>query len=223
MGHLARHVLATKKRGAILLEVLISLSLTAILLTFLFSFFVQSARIEKKWDDMRMCIANRSHLQVRLQTLFTSMDTATFYTKTFEKEASPSLIFSFDQGIDPDPAFSGLVLGRIYLDSKYNLCLATWPASEETTGPWRNEVLQKGVKSFEFEFLGMIGPSEQGVKEKITPLTPQLAWRSHWPKSTHHLPTLIRLRLQQEGFKDPIQYAFILPISECITYREGLG
>ncbi|MBX7066500.1 MAG: hypothetical protein K1X28_04660 [Parachlamydiales bacterium] len=198
---------------------LIALSLTAVLLTFLFSFLVETAKIEKKLDAARMCISTRGHLQTRLQTIFTSLDHSAFYTKTFEKEKSLSLVLSFDNGIDPEPDFSGPILGRIFLDPEHNLCLASWPATEEKTRPWRTEILQKNVSSFEFDFLGPNTAPEHGVKEKILPIDANLAWRSHWPKSLGKAPAIIRLTIYEEGKKDPVQYAFTLPISECITYQ----
>lgn len=194
---------------------LIALSLTAVLLTVLFSFFVESAKNEKKLDTARMCIAARGHLQTRLQTIFTSLDQKTFYTKTFDKEKTSSLVFRFDNGIDPDPDFSGLILGRIYLDPEHNLRLAMWPATEEKVRPWRSEILQKNVKSFEFAFLG----PNNGSKENTIPITPNHAWLSEWAKSLGKVPSTIRLKIYENGSREPVPYAFILPISECINYQ----
>jgi hypothetical protein len=205
--------------------VLITLSLTAILLTFLFSFFVQSAKIEKKLDTARLAISNRGHLQTRLQTILTSIDRGSmdpfFYTKQFEKEKNLSLIAIFDNGIDPDPQFSGSILARIYLDPEKNLCLATWPLTKEKNRPWRKEILFPNVKDFEFEFLGEKSASEHGIKENSRPITAKLAWKSNWAKTTHEVPGIIRLTLFEESSDKPLRYAFILPVSEpFITYSE---
>ncbi len=204
---------------------MIALSLTAILLTFLFSFFVESAKIEKKLDTARMAITNRGHLQTRLQTVLTSIDRSSmdpfFYTKQFEKEKHLSLIAIFDNGIDPDPAFSGPILGRIFLDQDKNLCLATWPLTKDKNRPWRKETLFPHVKDFEFEFLGTTSASEHGTKESSRPITAKLCWKSNWPKSVHEVPGIIRLTLVEESSDKPLRYAFILPVSEpFITYSE---
>jgi len=209
----------------ILLELLIALSLTAILLTFLFSFFVESAKIEKKLDTTRMAIMNRSHLQTRLQTVLTSIDRSQmapfFYTKQFDKEKTLSLIAIFDNGIDPDPAFSGSIIGRIFLDRENNLCLATWPITKGKNRPWRKEILFPKVKHFEFAFLGEKTAAEHGAKESSVPITATLAWKSAWHKNVHEVPGIIRLTLYEETQSKPIQYAFILPITEpFITYYE---
>jgi hypothetical protein len=209
----------------ILLEILIGLSLTAILLTFLFSFFVESARIEKKLDTARMAINARNHLQIRLQTLFTSIDRegsdSFFYTKQLEKEPSNSLIIRFNNGIDPSPLFSGAILGRLYIDSKKNLSLACWPLEKNKPKSWRKEVLLSNVESFEFEFLGPITASEHGKKEEIRPITAAYGWRTAWPKNLCAVPSLIRLNIQQQKGKDPLHFAFILPSNDPpVIYTE---
>lgn len=197
----------------------------AILLTFLFSFFVQSAKIETKLDNVRMHVSKRGYLQTRLQSVLTSIDRGSldpyFYTKQFDKEKNPSLILLFDNGIDPDPAFSGTILARIYLDEKKNLNLTTWPLNKKKDISWRNEILLSNVSDFEFEFLGKISASEHGRQEKIRPITATLAWRTLWPKSERTIPGIVRLTVYEEGVKEPVQYAFILPESEpFVTYRE---
>jgi hypothetical protein len=193
------------------------------LLTFLFSFFVESAKIEKKLDKARMCMTARAHLQTRLQLVFTSIDKSAlesyFYTKMLGKEPHLSLIVLFDNGIDPEPSFSGTVLGKIYLDTKRNLCLCSWPLSAQENQHWRNEILFSKVKDFEFEFFGENSPEESGVKEMRRPLNANLTWRSHWPKSIHNIPSMIQLKVYEEETKEPTLYTFLLPVADCITYR----
>jgi hypothetical protein len=199
-----------KKRTVILFEILIGLSLTAILLTFLFSFFVESAKIEKKLETARMEIGARAHLQTRLQTVLTALcqdQRQFFYTQ------EEDLYTIFDQGIDPDPLYSGPVSSRIFLDGEKHLCLATWPLSEEKKG--RKEILMSQVDAFEFEFLGK--PTEK--KEKIRPIHGDYAWRTQWPKTELAAPSMIRLKITRN--KTPIEFAFILPAyTPLITYTE---
>lgn len=170
------------------------------MLTFLFSFFVESAKVEKKIDAARVEIASRQRLQMRLQSLFTSLKRGnfqpTFYTKIFPEEENASLITLFDNGIDPDPAFSGAVLSRIYLDEENNLSLVLWPVEKEKTRPWRKEILLSNVTSFSFEFM------------KASPL----GWQPNWQKSPE-IPSLIRLTVRTSQ-KEPLKFAFILPSAE---------
>ncbi len=213
-----------KKRCLILFELLIALSLIAILLTFLFSFFVETAKLEKKLETARTAISNRGHLQTRLQHVFSAIDRGGsepfLYTEVFEKEKTPSLVLLFDNGIDPDPAYSGTVLGRIYLDDENNLSLASWPNQKEKKSPWRKEVLLPHVKSFQFEFLGDRNNPEK--KEAIKTITPNLAWRTVWGKSQMQLPSLIRLEVEEKNEKEPLHFAYLLPASNLyISYLGG--
>lgn len=170
-------------------------------------------------------MTHRGHLQTRLQIILTSIDRGStdsyFYTKQFEKENGVSLVTIFDNGIDPDPVFSGSIVGRIYLDEGKNLCLATWPQTKEKNRPWRKEVLFTNVKNFEFEFLGKKSAPEHGVKDQSRPINATLAWKMDWPKTSKDVPGIIRLTLYEEDSKEPIRYAFILPVSEpFVTYLE---
>jgi hypothetical protein len=199
---------------------MIALSLTAILITFLFSFFVETAKIEKKLEVMRTAIMKRGHLQNRLQTVFSAIDRSSmdpfFYTKPLDAEKSISLVTIYDNGIDPDPAFSGSLTGRIFLDEENRLCLVSWPLSKEKPRPWRKEVLHTGVKKMEFQFLG-----EKSEKEHFVPVRDTLGWKSLWPKNLRGVPSLIRLTLYEENSSKPIHYAFILPVAEpLVTYTD---
>ena len=181
------------------------------MLTYLFSFFVESAKLEKRLDTARTEIVSRQLLQTRLQTLFSNLKKGsfqtTFYTKQFPNEKNQSLLALFDNGIDPDPAFSGAVLARIYLDESKNLSLALWPAEKGKNHPWRKEILLSNVSSYTFEFL----------KKEREPL---LEWATKW-KPSSDIPSIIRLSIVQSE-KEPLRFAFFLPSTEPIpTYFNG--
>ena len=181
------------------------------MLTYLFSFFVESAKLEKRLDTARTEIVSRQLLQTRLQTLFSNLKKGafqpTFYTKQFPDEKNQSLLALFDNGIDPDPAFSGAVLARIFLDENKNLSLALWPAEKGKNHPLRKEILLSNVSSYSFEFL---------KKERQSPLE----WAAKW-KPASDLPSIVRLSVVQSE-KQPLRFAFFLPSSEPIpTYYEG--
>jgi hypothetical protein len=215
-----------KKRPFFLFEILIALSLTAILLTFFFSFFSETAKMEKKLEKARMAITARAHVQTRLQNLLSSLQsTATepssLYTKHIDQENSPSLIAIFDNGVDPEPTFSGPLMGRLYIDEDHNLALASWPLSKSKHPPWRKEVLLSHVQSLEFAFLGDNKAPEDKSREKIHPINAQYAWRSHHPASESAIPSLVRLSVQEEGSKEPLRFAFILPSNHPHVKYQG--
>lgn len=212
----------------ILLEILMALSLTAILLTFLFSFFVESVKIEKKLEIARMTVISRGHLQTRLQTILSAIDLNSIepflYTKQFDKEKSLSLVTVFNNGIDPDPNYSGSVRGRIFLDEERNLCLLTSPLGDEKEKNWRKETILPHVESFEFEFLGKKTASERAKNEKTTPITATLAWRTEWTESQGGIPSVVRLRVIEQKSKEPLRFAFILPSPDpFVTYLEKVA
>ncbi len=120
----------------------------------------------------------------------------------------------FDNGIDPDPMFSGQVEGKIYLDEKKNLRLMTRPLGQEEEAPARNEILFAQVDSFAFEFLGRKTAPDSGVKETFRPITAEYCWRSCWPKNLKEAPSIIRLLVYEKSNKEPTSYTFILPILE---------
>lgn len=203
--------------AAILFEILIALSLISVLLTCLFSFMVGSAKCETKLDAARQTIGNRAYLQTRLQSVLTSVIPGEFYMKKFDREKTESLVIAFDNDIDPDPAFSGPIHGRIHIDEKQNLALSLWPPEQEDT--WRKEVLLPNVERFEFEFLGKKGTE----KEKMRPINAQWAWRSRWTKTDLAIPSVIRLLVWEKKQEEPVRFAFLLPSSQpLITYGAAL-
>jgi type II secretory pathway component PulJ len=213
----------------ILLELLIALSLTAILLTILFSFFVETAKLDKKIETARQAIMDRNYLQVKLQTLFSSIDRSAnapyFYTQELEKEKTRGLVTIFDNGIDPDPAFSGTIQARLYLDENQNLCLTTQPFGSKTSHTSRKEILFPHVEHIEFEFLGKKRAPETGKQDDSRSINAAYAWRHEWSKTEREIPGIIRLTLQEKPSAKPIQYAFILPTAEpMVTYlKRGIA
>ena len=191
----------------------------AMLMTLLFSFLVQNTRVEKRMESARIAILERQNLQTRLQDLLTSLSRATLlpplYTQTFPKEEKESLVVLFDNGIDPDPAFSGTLTGRLYLDEKRNLCLVSWPLAPDKNRPWRKEVLLSKVSDFSLQFLG----EKKEAEPLLKPITPSAGWHARWSKERIDLPSLIRLYVRQG--ETPLQFAFRLPTADPIaTYRE---
>jgi hypothetical protein len=197
------------KKPFLLFEVLIALSLMATMICLLFSFMVQSSRVEKKMEKARISILERQHLQIRMQDVFTTLipnaTDSCLYTKIFPNEKT-SIIVHFDNGIDPDPLFSGNVIGRIYLDENQDFCLVYWPCCTEKSPSWRKEILFSKVSDFSIQFL--------------KPLESKHAtWVSNWSKEGRQLPSIIRLTLKQKD--SSLHFAFRLPnINPIPTYTD---
>lgn len=188
-----------KKKTFVLFELLIAFSLMGILLSFLFSYLVQTMKLEKKMETLRERVFEREKLQITLQNLFLSLTSDStlpaLYIDTIEEEKNPSLIAYFDHGIDPDPLFSGKVMARIYLDPQKNLKLALFPIQEEGKQLWREEILAKNVKSYAFSFFD--------GKDKSEPL-----WKERLTKKDTWVPQEIKLSIQRQ--EDPLLFSFHL-------------
>ncbi len=201
------------KKTFFLFEILVALSLMGVLISLLFSFMVQSVRVEKKMEKARSVILERQRFQIRIQDLLTTLSSQpslpSLYTQKFPKEETESLIVFFDYGIDPDPSFSGIVTGRIYIDENHDLCLACWPTQEDKEHLWRKEILLSDVSSFSLQFLTSL--------EKSNPEESKAIWKGTWPKEKKGLPCIIRVILEKEN--RTLQFAFRLPHTHPIpTY-----
>ncbi len=205
----------------ILFEIIVGLALLSGLLSILFSFFTSSAKMQEKLGRAEAALAERQRLNQRLQTILTSVIPtpdpslpASLYTQKFPEEENLSLVIYFDHGIDPDPAFSGPSLARIYINPQHELCLAIWPKDREKDKTLvRHEVLLQNIKTFAFQFL------TQKTDQSIS-------WESKRPaKAKEDIPSLIRLDLWEEGNQKPfLQFAFALPFSKpSIVYPAHEG
>jgi type II secretory pathway component PulJ len=125
-----------KKSFMTLLETLIAVSLLSMLLVFVFGYFRQLAELSRMADQTQKESFQMRYLESRLAFVFerivnesTSARKFYFYTQPAQAEfsTSPSLIFTFDNGVRGNPTFSGDVLGRLYVDLDHRLCFAIWP------------------------------------------------------------------------------------------------
>ena len=174
----------------------------------------RSAQFETKIEKAKSALLERQNLQMRFQDLFLAVKESSLYTKKLPGDKEESLIAVFDNGIDPDPAFSGPVLARIYLDDKSRLALAIWPITKEKKNrPWRREILLSHIDSYEFQFLG--NKTESG----IVPVNSELAWHSRWPQQKDKNPSMVRLKIRQK--EGDLFYAFFFSNPEPLaTYWE---
>jgi hypothetical protein len=185
-----------KKSNFTLLEVIIALFLTSILLIALLNFFVRTVFFEKKIETLKKEVFKKEHLQIRLSNIFSHINKSFenyFYTEK-EKNTLLSLYLTFNNGIDPDPSFSGPVFGKIYIDQN-DLKLTIYPLNEAKQ---RTETLFQDVKKLEFLFF---------TKEK------NFEWQNNWPQEKQSLPSMLKLKINEESF------AFFMPTKNIlITY-----
>lgn len=194
------------------MELLVALVLVGTILSLLFKFFSNTMKMDRKIDAIRQEAFTREHLQIRLLHLFSSIipkstlpDAASSSLYSLDKEA-PGLAAIFDNGIDPDPRFSGAVLGELYLDQRDQLFLALRPLSAAANDPCRRELLLQHIQKLEFQFLSK--PSEKH---------PKIEWLKSWPKNRWDVPSIIRVIVKRE--EEELGFSFSLPFADPITYE----
>ncbi len=203
------------KKAIILMELLVALVLIGAILSLLFNFFGNTLKFDRKVDLIRKEAIVREHLQIRLLHFFTSIvprsnlsNRATSSLFSLDGE-SPGLAAVFDNGIDPDPRFSGAVLGELILDEQENLILSITPLSQDAKKCFRKELLLQQVKQLEFQFLS----------RKSEAHAASIEWLKAWPKDRWDIPPIVRVLVKQKE-KD-LAFAFSLPIADPITYEKG--
>lgn len=151
-----------RKRLFTLLEVLIALSLTMLIMTTLLSSYLGAIRSALYWQQKQEELFQDQFFQHRLQEVFTSLiekKKGNSFFFTIDNAGTPSLVFSYDNGLIFDYNLSGDVLGRLYLDPVGRLLLITWPKkdlwSESLPPPFHLEVLMTNVKAFSIDFFNV--------------------------------------------------------------------
>jgi hypothetical protein len=100
------------------------------------------------------------------------------------------LYFQFENGIDPDPSFSGIIQGEIYsLPEKKQMFLRLRPLDKKKEKEFREEILATSIDSFEIVYFSK--------KESH--------WISSWKKEG--LPPMIKLSFTK-GDKEKVSFCF---------------
>lgn len=184
------------KRPLTLLEVTIALFLTSFLVVFLFGFFreISMENIEAETFDEKLFPLEKT--EMRLGALLSAVEEeekdkpALFYT---EFKGGNELIFSFNNGIDEDPLFSGPIRAHLGV-SKKQLELHLLPLEEDRKV--RKEILMENVKNVGFSFFHLES------KE----------WKSEWDKESGSLPVMMKVILAKEDGQT-FEFVFFLPPS----------
>ncbi len=201
------------------MELSIAFSLIATIVFFLLLGLRNFLLVEKKIEQTREEVHQNLHLQIRLDHLFSQLIPSSFianvssplYTTRFPKEMAISLVCVFDNGLDPDPKFSGPVLGRIFSTKEQELHLIIWPLEKDGSIPsvWREEKLLSHADKASFAFFTK---EEKGAESDWT-------WVSEWSEEKNELPVMIRFSFQNGGKKT--LFAFFPPNASPIPYKKA--
>lgn len=193
-----------KKRAFTLLEVILSLSLTAILMTVLMGsaahLFFARARVESAKQE----ILAKMFVQERLSTIFLSLDSPAPTENGLFPQGTPASLHSEDglsltlwleRQIDSDPAFCGKRKGMLCVE-KERLVFKLFGKNGEV----REEVLLKGVKRASFQFFD---PFEE---------PPHLV--DSWKEKTGETPSFLILTIEDFSANRKNEFAFFFPSSD---------
>lgn len=153
-----------QKRYISLIELLVAMGLTIAILMTLTFFYRQVTEIEIEIDRTKAQNFNSRYIESRLSLILPKAVAASkkdflFFSigdEGLTKPGSKSLLFTFDNNISLDKAFSNNNLARLYLDKNGNLMLAYWPSplrwENGVTPPMKKELLFQGADNLSFEF-----------------------------------------------------------------------
>ena len=214
---------------ATLMEVMIALTLTAILLTCILGAYYQTTRLSKEVQTTRAALMEREELYLRLRSTLeaTTIGGGTPQTSShyyFYTEAG-ALIFTYDSPINLDPLFSSDLLARLSVDEQQQLCLERWPLPKEkgdTHPSYQKQVLLTQVSGLT---ISSYNPPPQ-ANEKALDSTfkgPSVGWQSAWEIDYNLLPAMVKLTvLRLSG--ETIEFLFQIPEgSKPIVYPKNRG
>ncbi len=222
-----------RRRFTTLLEMIIAMGLVSILLTTLLGIYSQIDETHVLVDKVRQENFNLRYVQSHLAAVITeilppSADDFYFYLDPQHAGTKgPSLVFTYDNGVDLDPDFASDVIGRLYVDNRGQLCLATWPSPQrwdKGNAPVKKEVLLDNVSSLAFAFYVPPLFSEKVIeteriepgKEKKDPNPGE--WNTEWPMQYAQLPVMVRLQITRSVAHGSTQagerISFVYPIKD---------
>lgn len=134
-----------------LMEVMIGFSLLSLILGMIFSTLYQETILNRRIQKMEQETMSKIDLQQCLDKIFANLlpaEPTSNQRSIYSSGNQKSVFVFFDNGIDPNPLFSGIVKGSIGVD-KTNLVLRLYQDNE----PVRITVLRENIQSIAFEFM----------------------------------------------------------------------
>jgi len=185
-----------------LLEVMISLALLGVLLTFLLTFFRQTLTTKNDTGTLKEKVMRLELVQLRLGNLFDhfSKENNCFVANLPHTDAIGSALFIHcDHGIEADPSFSGVIHSMLFKTRDHRICLCSWSKNQKA----KVDTLANGVKELSFEFFN-------GKQ-----------WQTLWPKDKkdESFPYLIKISILLHGEDEKRQdFIYSLPPGVEIKY-----
>jgi len=180
------------RRSFMLLEVLIASFLVFLVVSASLSWFIFSLKASREQSQQLLISQKRcqavSHIRSILRRISHTRG-APFTVEAIGK--SQALIFSYNNGVDPNPQLSNEVLAMLHVDTN-GLVLTIRSATERAAIGQETEesyVLWPGVETLSFSFL-FVNTSPEGP----TPYT----WITEWQPEWTQIPTVVRLTIKEK-------------------------
>ncbi|MBN4067121.1 hypothetical protein JYU14_03455 [Simkania negevensis] len=228
-----------------LLEMLVAFALFTTLSSMLFGSYFYLYRAKQNMERFEKNVYKHHYGRFRLQQVLqdacppspspekeSEKELSLFFTLDKENNggmAPPSLIFTYDNGVDDNPLFSSQVLGMIGTTPHGQLLLITWPSPfkwrEQSPSP-RIEVVFDKVEQFDMTFFYPPSHSKKDVAPKDVDkgreiLIPPPGRLNRWKKEYGVLPVLMEIAISfQDGTTKQIPIAFTRG-DNLVQYIEG--
>lgn len=202
--------LKKRKNAFTLIEVALSFSILSIIILFLLSTFRSSIVLSSKAEKARQLIFSRYHIHERLSQIFFKVESCVnpllergegaFYTEQSSEYTPPSsLYFVFNNGIDPEEDFTGMVYGKLFIEN-HSLFLEIWPMKDRNSKKKRCEELFRKANSLSFTFY---------KRPTLISDSKELTLFDKWPIQYSDIPYCFTLLLKLEDTTS-IEYSFYL-------------
>ncbi len=214
------------KKYFTLIEVLLSLAVFSFLLTLLF-FWVRtfSGTGAQQKSLQGSCQQERCVLQQLQNILPKANDPKYFFTtsEVYSKTIGDTLVFTYDRGASLNPALSGTVLARLYVDTSHRLCLGIWPhPKHKLLAPSFKLCLLENVSNLSFSFYHPPNPFPKPVDpEGVDQPLPNVGFQNNWSARYPTLPAFVRIDMERSIGNDsyPLTFTFeLLAAKPYIVY-----
>ncbi len=204
-----------RKRSFLLMEIMVGMSIIMIILTFLFRFYSNVTILETKITHLKNEVYQQQFFHSKIHSILSSainisnlptyLNTSSFYLDN--KNDILKLVLYFDNGVDPDPCYSGPIQAEIFLENNSIMLKLT---SIEKNKKNKNITLISNVKSLTFNFLETSSVDSTKIK-----------WSDKWEKEKQKIPSMVKLNIEFFNSKNVLSYVFFIPSSyDVITYRD---
>lgn len=222
-----------KKVYVTLLETLIAITILSVLLVFVFGLFREMNVMTQLTDQNQKESFQNRYLESRLNYIFERITNENsgaitpfyFYTEQPRRNQweTTSLVITFDNGVRPDPQFSGPVLAKLYVDPDKTFRLAIWPLDvEDPHTSMHEEILLEKVDDLNFSFYR--APERMQAEKEIhtgkvidteNKLPEKDKWHDNdWPITYEQMPSIIKISVKIKGDPKTHDFHFVLPSSK---------